>query len=186
MENQNNYDANSYRKKIDELHDTSLVNDMLAKREMTTPNLFIKSTNYSSIRSLYKNCLLPPQFWKIECYLGQDDDCFKYFSYPGYFFESWLKTELERQEKLYEQNKNNKIEKKNNKIERKRIKKELKNLKLINLNSEDTDMLLTVDDEENRLQLQQQHINDQLIDKDDKRIINSINLVKNKFYFFLL
>ena len=116
--------------KINGIRDSILVNSVLTEREMITPTLFIKATNYSSILSLYKNCLSLPQFWKIECYLGQDDDCFKYYSYPGFFFESWLKMELERQEKLLEQNKKEKIVKKNNKIERRRLRNELRSLKM--------------------------------------------------------
>lgn len=122
------YSPESYRMKINGIRDSLAVNELMSSREMVTPSLFIKSTNYSSIRSLYKNCLSLPQFWKIECYLGQDDDCFKYYSYPGFFFESWLKTELERQEALLEQNKKDKIEKKNNKIEKRRLKNELRSL----------------------------------------------------------
>jgi len=64
-------------------------------RQMTTPSIFTKITNYSSITQQYSYCKLPPQIWRIELLTGQD--CFKDYSYPGYFFEEWLKSEIKKQ-----------------------------------------------------------------------------------------
>jgi hypothetical protein len=70
----------------------------LRNREMLTPSLFIKKTNYSSISLQYKMCKPLPQLWRIETYIRNDEDCFKKYSYPGYFFQEWLNTEVLNQQ----------------------------------------------------------------------------------------
>lgn len=77
---------------MDKAHSHSKI---LKNREMVTPPLFIKATNYESVSMQYKLCRPPPQLWRIEAYIN--DDCFKYFSCPGLFFEEWIKGEVMKQ-----------------------------------------------------------------------------------------
>ena len=92
-------------------------------RELSTPPIFVKTTNYASILFQYKMCRTSPQLWRIENIIGED--CFQYFSYPGYFFEEWLKSEIIKQELRREQRKREKAIKKQQKKERKKIREEL-------------------------------------------------------------
>jgi hypothetical protein len=89
-------------------------------RELTTPPIFVKTTNYSSILIQYKACRNSPQLWRLENIIGED--CFRYYSFPGYFFEEWLKTEIIKQELSREQRKKDKAMRKQLKKERKRLK----------------------------------------------------------------
>lgn len=92
----------------------------LKNRDMTTPSLFHKSTNYSSIAVQYRYCRPPPQFWRIEAYLSDSHDCYQYFSNPGFFFQVWLQSEIMRQQRLKEENRKAKDLRKQLKNERRR------------------------------------------------------------------
>jgi hypothetical protein len=90
-----------------------------ATRLVATPPIFVKSTNYPSILVQYK--LLSksvPQLWRIENIIGED--CFQFFSYPGYFFEEWLKVEIIKQELSKEQKRKEKALKKQLKKEQRK------------------------------------------------------------------
>lgn len=92
-------------------------------RELTTPPIFVKTTNYSSILVQYKVCRSAPQLWRIENVIGED--CFQFYSYPGLFFEEWLKAEIIKQELRKEQRRKEKALKKQQKKERKKMREEL-------------------------------------------------------------
>jgi hypothetical protein len=88
-------------------------------RLIATPPIFVKTTNYPSILTQYK--LLSksvPQLWRIENIIGED--CFQFFSYPGYFFEEWLKVEIIKQELSKEQKRQEKALKKQLKKEQRK------------------------------------------------------------------
>lgn len=92
-------------------------------RELSTPPIFVKTTNYSSILLQYKICRNSPQLWRVENVIGED--CFRYYSFPGFFFEEWLKTEIIHQELRREQRRKEKAIKKQQKKERKKLRDEL-------------------------------------------------------------
>ena len=92
-------------------------------RELSTPPIFVKTTNYSSILLQYKLCRNSPQLWRVENVIGED--CFRYFSFPGFFFEEWLKTEIIHQELRREQRRKEKALKKQQKKERKKLREEM-------------------------------------------------------------
>jgi hypothetical protein len=91
----------------------------LKNRVIPLPPLFTKNTNALSIRQQYKLARSPPALWKIETMINID--CFRYFTFPGLFFQAWLKTEILRQAQLKEEHKQNKALRK----ERKRQKREV-------------------------------------------------------------
>jgi hypothetical protein len=91
-------------------------------REMSTPPIFVKTTNYSSVLSQYRACRTAPQLWRIENVIGED--CFKFYSYPGFFFEEWLKSEIIRQEISKAQRKLDKALRKQQKKERRKLQRE--------------------------------------------------------------
>lgn len=93
------------------------------KRQIVIPPLFIKASNYPSIVTQYKLCSAPPQLWRLENVVG--DDLFQFFSFPGYFFQEWLRAELFKQEREKALRKANRALKKQQKREKKRKKKEL-------------------------------------------------------------
>lgn len=97
------------------------------KRQVTIPPLFIKSSNYSAIKAQYKICKEPPQLWRLENIVG--DDLFQFFSFPGYFFQEWLRAELFKQERAKALRKANKALKKQQKKEKKRKIIESKNVR---------------------------------------------------------
>lgn len=94
----------------------------LKGRQMTTPPIFIRSTNYSSVLQQYKSCRHPPQLWRIENMIGED--CFQYYSYPGYFFQEWLRSELLRQEAKKRQRKKDRALRKQLRKEKKRLREQ--------------------------------------------------------------
>ena len=77
--------------------DTNTNASFIKSRAMTTPPLFIKSTNHNYVNTVYDLCRAPPAFWKLEKYI--QDDCTRYFSDPNYFFTEWVRSELQKQEK---------------------------------------------------------------------------------------
>lgn len=92
----------------------------LQSREMFTPQLFNKSTNYSSVSLQYRICRSPPQLWRIEVFT--DEDCFRNYSNPGFFFQEWIRSEIIRQRRGKEEKKRNKALKKAQRQERKKLK----------------------------------------------------------------
>jgi hypothetical protein len=88
------------------------------KRQVTIPPLFIKASNYSAVKAQYKLCREPPQLWRLENIVG--DDLFQFFSFPGYFFQEWLRAELFKQERAKLLRRANKALKKLQKKEKKR------------------------------------------------------------------
>lgn len=88
------------------------------KRQVTIPPLFIKASNYSAVKAQYKLCREPPQLWRLENIVG--DDLFQFFSFPGYFFQEWLRAELFKQERARLLRRANKALKKLQKKEKKR------------------------------------------------------------------
>lgn len=92
----------------------------LQSREMFTPQLFNKTTNYSSISLQYRVCRSPPQLWRIEVFT--DEDCFRNYSNPGFFFQEWIRAEITRQRRGKEEKKRNKALKKAQRQERKKLK----------------------------------------------------------------
>ena len=94
----------------------------LQSREMITPQLFNKSTNYNSITAQYRICRPPPQLWRIEVFTHED--CFRNYSNPGFFFQEWIRTEIIRQQIKKEEKKKNKVLRKQQRQERKKLKEE--------------------------------------------------------------
>eukprot|EP01038_Epipyxis_sp_PR26KG_P008309 gene8309-11241_t len=94
----------------------------LKNREMITPSLVVKPTNYCSIKVQYKLCRSLPQYWRIEPYWNED--CYPYFSDPSLFFQEWLREELAKQELMESERINNKAIKKEMKKQRRIQKKE--------------------------------------------------------------
>ena len=93
---------------------------------MTTPPLFIKQTNAIAIQQQYRlSCRTPPQLWRIEHMINHD--CFRYYSFPGLFFQTWLRNEIIRQELVKEAKRQEKRDKKILKKE-KQLKYKLKQL----------------------------------------------------------
>jgi hypothetical protein len=92
----------------------------LQSREMFTPQLFNKATNYCSISQQYRICRAPPQLWRIEAFT--QEDCFKNYSNPGFFFQEWIRSEIIRQQYKKEEKKRNKLLKKQQRHERKKLK----------------------------------------------------------------
>lgn len=117
-------------------------------RQVTIPPLFIKASNYSSIKAQYKLCREPPQLWRLENIVG--DDLFQFFSFPGYFFQEWLRAELFKQEREKAVRKANKALKKQQKKEKKRKILESQKLRTKSFIGRPTSMKL-VDKEGSRL-----------------------------------
>lgn len=164
-------------KKIDNIMNTIDQNDRfpvysglesyLSSREMFTPSILTKQTNYNSISTQYDLCKLPPQIWRIE--LITEQDCYKDYSNPSYFFQEWLRNEVLKQ---YHE----KIEKKKNKLLKKQLKQERKKMKHLNIDIEDDDNnqdLLVGSDED----LMYSQTNDEL----DTINTNQSQLKYNKF-----
>jgi len=92
----------------------------LQSREMFTPQLFNKATNYSSIATQYRICRPPPQLWRIEVFTHED--CFRNYSNPGFFFQEWIRTEIVRQQIKKEEKRKTKALRKLQRQERKKQK----------------------------------------------------------------
>lgn len=91
----------------------------LKRPDLIIPSLFLKNTNYPGLIAQYKHCKSLPPFWRVEMVISDShDSCYQLYSNPGYFFDSWVTAELERQIKLKEQRK---LEKKALKSEKKRL-----------------------------------------------------------------
>ena len=106
----------------DESHVSAIpgLSKFLQSREMFTPQLFNKATNYCSISQQYRVCRAPPQLWRIEVFA--QEDCFRNFSNPGFFFQEWIRSEIIRQQYKKEEKKKNKLLKKLQRQERKKLK----------------------------------------------------------------
>ena len=108
---------------IDDHSHVSAVSGMakyLQSREMFTPQLFNKATNYSAVSQQYRICRAPPQLWRIEMFT--DEECFRNYSNPGFFFQEWVRSEIMRQKHEKDERKRNKLLKRQQRQERKKLK----------------------------------------------------------------
>ena len=84
------------------------------------PSLFLKNSNCAGLSAQYSLCKSVPQFWRIEAFLPADTESpYRNYSFPGFFFDSWVKEELQRQEISRAQRK---ADKKDNRLEKKKLR----------------------------------------------------------------
>eukprot|EP01039_Chlorochromonas_danica_P001034 gene1034-1122_t len=86
-------------------------------RDLTVPLVFTRHTLDRGLERQYVLCRSPPALWRLES-LTQTD-CYPAYSFPGYFFQEWLKAEILRQEQA-------KVERRRQREARRQLKKKMK------------------------------------------------------------
>ncbi len=101
----------------------------MKNRAINIPPLFGKATTCQAIEAQYNVSRAPPQLWRIENLTGTD--CFAKYSFPGYFFQEWLRSEILKQEQDKTDRRKRKMVKKQSREEEKRLRQQLAGQRLI-------------------------------------------------------